>query len=310
MRIGSQLGVAKELDCFRRVGGLADQLSVLQHRLTPHLIVRVESAKKKVRWVAGSCFLDLLLTFIRKNRKLTRRARKRRCHGLISGDACIDAPQVGAPSEQRVGHAPESLIENRTCSNSLMGISIFNVNPVRPAFSRHIPGESGFSILNSRSKGLGENDSLFSRARFSLRGLRLPKVGLIGSLQSGFDRLPIFGGNCVAEFSLEHLTVHGTRSIMLQRPQHMTRTFYMEIMAMVCEDESGRDDHDSRDRIAHFIRMFPHGHQTTITIQFLVEFWPSYSDIRKYEALPYLFCTGVRNLNCNLSDAPNLAKAM
>ena len=30
----------------------------------------------------------------------------------------------------------------------------------------------------------------------------------------------------------------------------------------------------------------------------------------KYEALPYLFFTGVRNLNCNLSDAPNLAKAM
>lgn len=262
--------------------------------------MRVKGTQKKMRWAAGSRFLDLLLTFIGENRELTGRAGNGRRRGMTSGSACIDAPQICAPSEQWVGHAPESLIENRTCSNSLMGISIFEVNAVRPAFRGHIPGEGGFSILDSRSEWLGENDSLLAGSRSSLCRLRLREVGLIGSVQCCFDSLPIFGGNGVAKFSLEHLAVHNTRRIMLQRSSHVARTFYQEIMAMVRKDDTGCDDHDSRDRIAPSVHMIPHGHQSTNTIIFLVEICPTLLTFRKSVDAGSFF-TEVRKLNCNLS---------
>lgn len=173
---------------------------------------------------------------------------------MTSGGACIDAPKVGAPPGQWAGHVPESLIENWTCSNSLMGISIFEVNAVRPCIRGNIPGEGWFSIFDGRPQWLGENNPLFAGARFSLCRLRLRKVGLIGGAQCSFDSLAILRGYGIAEFSLEHLAVHNARSVVLQRPQRVTRTFNLEIMAMVRKDESRCDDHDSRHRIELSVR--------------------------------------------------------
>ena len=108
--IRTQLGIAKKFDGFGRIWDFANQFSVFQYGFMPHLVVRVKRAEKKMGGVTGSRVLDLLLAFIGKNQELTGYTRFDWRRGMILDCLCFYAPHISVPSEQRTGHAPESLI--------------------------------------------------------------------------------------------------------------------------------------------------------------------------------------------------------